>query len=559
MKVYESVGNLPLKTLLNEVHTGVAKLPEFQRDFVWKPAATQGLLVSILNQFPAGVILRSRDEKCHFQTRVFEDVRPTSKPHTFLVLDGQQRLTSLHSALYGVGKNRYFVDLKFIDAKLDFVVDEAIEVGSINNKRIERLDNDIAEQAKSKFVPLSVFLKKSGGFFGWMIEARDTLPVEERGEFEKEMQDAYNKFLRNFEDYDFPVATLDKDVPPESLCIIFETLNQTGKALTIVEILNARFFRFGINLKDEWEKAVKKHPIIGKYLDDPYPLLQAIGLKLFESCQRREILGLTKVEFEQNWPKMVEALAKALSILKDDCKIANRKWLPTPSILGPLTAIMEIDTGKNGAAAGAKRKKVSQWLWCSIFSRRYEAAANTRGEADYRDLKKWILDGVEPHWITNFRFDKVLLREAKQTSPIYKGVICLVLSSGNGALDFHTQSNISIGMIDGHKVDDHHIFPKAYLKDSLGIEDSTLRNCVLNRTLIDPTTNKKISDRPPSDYLKDLDAHINTDSILKSHLIPAGPSSPLRKDDFEKFLRDRTELIYKEIMKATGSDVKKSS
>jgi len=53
MKIYESVGNTRLEDLLDEVHTGEAVLPEFQRNFVWKPAATQGLLVSILNKFPA--------------------------------------------------------------------------------------------------------------------------------------------------------------------------------------------------------------------------------------------------------------------------------------------------------------------------------------------------------------------------------------------------------------------------------------------------------------------------------------------------------------------------
>ena len=76
MKIYESVGNKRLEDLLDEVHTGEAVLPEFQRNFVWKPTATQGLLVSILNKFPAGVILRSRDEKRHFQTRPFENVKP---------------------------------------------------------------------------------------------------------------------------------------------------------------------------------------------------------------------------------------------------------------------------------------------------------------------------------------------------------------------------------------------------------------------------------------------------------------------------------------------------
>ena len=555
MKIYESVGNKRLEDLLDEVHTGEAVLPEFQRNFVWKPTATQGLLVSILNKFPAGVILRSRDEKRHFQTRPFENVKPKVRLHTFLVLDGQQRLTSLHSALFGVGAHRYFVDLKLVNANMEFVIDDAIMFGSSTSKQIIKIESDIGEQASTRFIPLSVFFKRAGGFHSWIFEARDTLPQEQRGAFEIEMHAAYDKFLCNFDEYEFPVATLDKEVPPESLCIIFETLNKSGKPLTIVEILNARFFRFGVNLKEEWEKALTKYPIIGKYLEDPYPILQAISLKLHNSCQRKEILGLDKKQLEDNWPTMVKALAQGLSILTDDCKIVNRKWLPTPSILGPLTAIMEVDIANKGPAAGAKREKVRRWLWCAIFSRRYEAAANTRGEADYRDVKKWILEGDVPSLITNFRFDRADLRETKPSSPIYKGVICMVLGSKNGALDFHNQSKISSTMVEGSQVDDHHIFPKAYLKNELGIEDSTIRNCVLNRTLIDPVTNIKISDKAPSTYLAELDPHMDTDKVLKSHLIPVGNNSPLRKDDFTEFLKARAELIYSEIMKVTGTAV----
>jgi hypothetical protein len=93
------------------------------------------------------------------------------------------------------------------------------------------------------------------------------------------------------------------------------------------------------------------------------------------------------------------------------------------------------------------------------------------------------------------------------------------------------------------------------LKNELGIEDSTLRNCVLNRTLIDPVTNIKISDKAPSTYLAELDPHMDTDKVLKSHLIPVGNNSPLRKDDFTEFLKARAELIYSEIMKVTGTAV----
>ena len=108
MTIYEDTNSKPLLDLLDRIHSGDMVLPDFQRDFVWEPSATQALIVSIANNYPAGSILRVRDTQRVFSSRAFEGA-PTAAPfHSFLVLDGQQRLTSLYQAFYGVGDHRYF-------------------------------------------------------------------------------------------------------------------------------------------------------------------------------------------------------------------------------------------------------------------------------------------------------------------------------------------------------------------------------------------------------------------------------------------------------------------
>ncbi len=95
------------------------------RDFVWEPGATQELIVSIANNYPAGSILRVRDAKRVFAAREFEGAPPLNgTKHTFLVLDGQQRLTSLYQAFYGVGEHRYHINLRKLIDGADF--EEAI-------------------------------------------------------------------------------------------------------------------------------------------------------------------------------------------------------------------------------------------------------------------------------------------------------------------------------------------------------------------------------------------------------------------------------------------------
>ena len=112
--VYEAVDKQQLKHLLQEIETGLTKLPDFQRSFVWDPNDTVSLVESITRNFPAGSILRVRDSGAMFATRHFEGAPQLKVNHNFLVLDGQQRLTSLYQAFYGVGEFRYFIDLESI-------------------------------------------------------------------------------------------------------------------------------------------------------------------------------------------------------------------------------------------------------------------------------------------------------------------------------------------------------------------------------------------------------------------------------------------------------------
>ena len=103
-------------------------------------------------------------------------------------------------------------------------------------------------------------------------------------------------------------------------------------------------------------------------------------------------------------------------------------------------------------------------------------------------------------------------------------------------------------------MDDHHIFPRAFLnKQNVA---PALRDCILNRTYIDRTTNRRLSKRAPSDYFSEIrEKHgtAETDKLFSSHLLPPGADSPLLADNFEEFLVHREELLTRLIQdKTTG-------
>jgi uncharacterized protein with ParB-like and HNH nuclease domain len=167
MSLFEDTNPRALKDLLGEIHARTAVLPDFQRDFVWEPGATQELVVSIANNYPAGSILRVRDRKRVFACREFEgapDLDGTK--HTFLVLDGQQRLTSLYQAFYGVGEHRYYLHLRKLIEGADF--EEAIFHERAATKWAKARES-FDMQAKDLILPLSVLKGGAGGFLNWLL------------------------------------------------------------------------------------------------------------------------------------------------------------------------------------------------------------------------------------------------------------------------------------------------------------------------------------------------------------------------------------------------------
>jgi uncharacterized protein with ParB-like and HNH nuclease domain len=144
--MFEDTNPRELKELLAQIHKGEAALPDFQRDFVWEPRATQELIVSIACSYPAGSLLRIRNTQRLFACREFQGAAPLSgHGPTFLVLDGQQRLTSLYQAFYGVGEHRYFLNLRQLLDGVDF--EEAIFHLRANHHRTRDYDNfEVQEQ-----------------------------------------------------------------------------------------------------------------------------------------------------------------------------------------------------------------------------------------------------------------------------------------------------------------------------------------------------------------------------------------------------------------------------
>lgn len=554
MNLFEDTNPKALKDLLGEINSRVAVLPDFQRDFVWDPGATQELIVSIANNYPAGSLLRVRDKKKAFAAREIEGApKLNGFIHTFLVLDGQQRLTSLYQAFYGVGEHRYYLDLGKLLNETDF--DECIFHMRSNTKWVKEHDEP-ANQYKSLIIPLSILKAGAGGFLEWIFEYGSSLPDEQKLPKQKALKAIHDKWFKVIEEYQFPVVTLSDEVEPDALCTIFETLNRTGVKLSVFELLTARFWPHGINLRKLWDEAVEKWPIIAEYQVDPYYFLQSISLvcRKAPSCKRGDVLNLTAGDINEWWDKVVEGFVMSLRILREDCRVVSAKWIPYQTMLSPLAAVLAKSGVTKTPDFGGRRAQLKRWFWCAVFGQAYESSPNSKAANDVAELLEWFKGGAIPETIGLFHFDPAVLRDVTpRQRAIYRGTICLVLGCAGGARDFHTQSVITGNLIEQEGIDDHHIFPAAYLEKTKGIKESRRRDCILNRTLIDRTTNQIISDRAPSDYLQEIRSTSNFPFklVLESHVLPAESDSPLLADDFDSFLAWRQEQLWQHIKTVT--------
>ena len=251
-------------------------------------------------------------------------------------------------------------------------------------------------------------------------------------------------------------------------------------------------------------------------------------------------------------PQVIAGLATGLEILRDDCKVVLQKWLPYQTMLVPLTAVLARVGLPKTPQAGVQREKLKRWFWCAVFGQAYESAPNSQSAKDVAALVDWLGGGDMPETITTFRFDPKVLREAtpRQRS-IYRGAICLILA--NGARDFHTQAVITDKLINDEGIDDHHVFPAKFLENT-SVTSARMRDCVLNRTLIDRTTNQIISARAPSQYLAEIrhTPGFPFEAVLASHCLPTGDNSPFWTDDYETFLQWRQDRLWQDIRRVTG-------
>jgi hypothetical protein len=331
-------------------------------------------------------------------------------------------------------------------------------------------------------------------------------------------------------------------------------------------------YRSGIRLHDLWDEACKAHPRLfkwskGKADEHKFGVLVLRTLALLRGLdpKPRILIDLAPANFETDWKRAAAAIDRALELItlvsEDGFGVFAEKWLPGFGLIPILAALRaEIDDKKLG---DAERADLRRWYWCNVFLERYSSAVESKSRKDYAEMTRhWFDHGLEPEV---FRDAENLIGtpgfrirgSASYASAVYSGVFCLLAI--RNARDWRRGEDIRL-----QELQDHHIFPQAYLKRH-NITKRVDVNTIANRTLISNETNNKIKDKAPADYLnnEDILAPEKRDALLLPHFIDDATRALLlgavedlsdadAADLYEQFIRAREDAMIREIRRVCG-------
>lgn len=565
----------PISELMISINKGAIQLPDFQRGWVWEDGRIKALIASITNNYPVGaaMFLEYGNDNIRFKYRVIEGVTATDVIPTELILDGQQRLTSIYSSLYSrnavhtrtdKGKKifrYYYIDIKkACDPNCDrvdaiFSVPETRIITSNFGRDIELDLSDRTKEFENKMFPLNLILDFPEEQ-NWQNEYYAFYNYNQ--EIIKEFTEFNKKIIMQTLQYKIPVISLGKDTPKEAVCQVFENVNTGGVSLTVFELVTAIFAMDDFELRKDWEERK------AKYFDGD--LLSCITATDFltactllstykkggtVSCKKKDVLNLSLKDYNNFADALSEGFVEAEKILQEE-RVFSNKDLPYSTQLIPLAALCTLLSNGNRIKVTNIKNKIRQWYWCGVFGELYGGANETRYVNDVVGVMNWIENnGNVPKTIQESYFNPTrLLTLQLRQSAAYKGIMALILK--NHCKDFISGREMDFTVYKSENIDIHHIFPRSYCeKNNLSKEKW---NSVVNKTPISYSTNREIGGVAPSEYLKKIEekGQVNYNSLndyLQTHLIDV---SAARSNDFEKHIVLRAKLLLDAIEKATG-------
>lgn len=550
-----------VSVLVEKIARQELQLPEMQRKYVWTATKVRDLLDSLYRGYPSGVIL-AWEPAGRVETTEFAVATEAGGMKPLLLLDGQQRLTSLSAVLRGEpvkvkGRTRPVEILFNLDHpdELTFITevgvgsesdDDADEPDEAEDDLLTRVSRRTFVVASNQVLALPNWVKVTDVF---KREESEILQQIGLTGFDDPRYGKYTtrlKALRAIKDYEYRVDVLESTKSYEEVTEIFVRVNSLGAKLRSSDLALAQItakWNGSLALFTEYQAQLSSR---GFDLDLGIHLKTLVSLITGQS-RFLTVGSLSRAQLEDGWKRTQRALNFAVDFAKSNLHVDSPTLLSSPFLLITL-AYWADQRGYRSDIADAQG--FSQWFLTANAKGRYSRGSSEtfldqdlaalRGDGGGTALTQRLIQQVG-----RLNFTPADLAGRTARSGAFKTMF--LAFRANGAQDWTTGLKISPKHADkADKIEFHHIFPKAYMRKARPDLDPRLVDDIANLAFIGAKTNKEINAHAPKDYAAWFSAE-----QLRAQLVEF-PDGTDDHEKFETFIENRRSALAQEINKFLG-------
>ncbi len=566
-----------LESLVKYIGLGELALPDLQRPFVWPNAKIRDLFDSMYRGYPVGYLL-------FWQTGIQQDtkaigVEGKQKPARLLIVDGQQRLTSLYAVLRGEQVIREDYSAARIEIAFNPITEE-FQVGDAATRKDKTVMPDI-----------SVLWAKNTSLFDLVRDYLEDvatvrqLEPSERQAVEKSIQRLYS--LRS---YPFTALELASTLEDDQVAEVFVRINSKGKSLVqsdFILTLMSVYWEDGRKHLEQFCRDAKapKHKSPHNHFMKPSPdqlLRIAVGLG-FQRARLKHVYSLlrgkdldtgivTAESREQQFGTFKVAQAQTLDLgsWHGFFNTIRQAGYRSSSMISSEMAIVYsyvlylLGTTRFKVEENELRRVIAQWFFMSSLTARYSGSPESTMDFDLARLRdvqdaagfvRTLQSACDEEFTGDFwtiTLPGKLATSAARSPALFAYYAALVLLDAKVLFSKQKVSDLLDPSVSGPRkaVEKHHLYPKAHLAEG-GVSSSREINQIGNVTLIEWGANAKISKEAPAKYVPLLSKGFLKEELLEMHVAHALPDG-WESMDYPTFLEKRRELMAQVIRKAYG-------
>jgi hypothetical protein len=590
-----NASNIAVDQILNFIKSGEIAIPEIQRPFVWKPKQVRDLIDSLYTGYPTGYLIISQSPNMKLKDGSLSEGKK-------IMIDGQQRITALMTAIMGIEVINSDFEKKRIKISFNPLATDEDEFFEVQDNAIlkdKKWIADIADIFKLEF--------KRGSFVSTYCELNSEMDSDKLHEILDNLIGIKNRQIG--------VITLDKELTIDEVTEIFIRINSQGAKLNQSDFAMSKIaanIKYGGNtlrkaidyfshlaVKPDWYSEMLKDKdfmnsqfaSIIKWLKDDREeifdpgygdILRVAFMYKFKRGKMKDLVSLlggrdfeTRDYKEEIAEKSFADLTDGVIDFMNEFSFSNfvlaiksagfisNKLINSQMTLNFAYTLYLILKNNNQIDKTQIKRFISKWYVFSTLTSRYISSPETAMDLDIRRIiEKGFLDYFKEMEDANLSnaFWEVGLVQNLETSVINSPFFNVFL-----ATQVHSSDNSL--MMNGTKVRDlittigdvHHIFPKNYLQKN-GISDKSKYNQIANYIYIDTQTNISIGEKAPNNYFQTVFEQCDSKKMkfgnitdikllkenLKANCIPENIVS-MDISHYESFLLERRKLMAKKI------------